>query len=70
MARRATTPTAPRRSRSCRAPSTSAPTPQVIANSMTGTFEFEKGDKRPAPDFNVFFRDHASYPFYSDAVWT
>ncbi|MFO1106987.1 MAG: CmpA/NrtA family ABC transporter substrate-binding protein [Amaricoccus sp.] len=42
----------------------------VIANSMTGTFEFEKGDKRPAPDFNIFFRDQASYPFYSDAVWT
>lgn len=42
----------------------------VIANSMTGTFEFEKGDRRPAPDFNVFFRKNASYPFYSDAVWT
>jgi nitrate/nitrite transport system substrate-binding protein len=43
---------------------------EVIANSMTGTFEFEKGDTRPAPDFNIFFRDHASYPYYSDAVWT
>ena len=21
------------------------------------------------PDFNVFFRYHATYPFYSDAVW-
>jgi len=41
----------------------------VIANSMTGTFEFEKGDKRPAPDFNVFFRNFATYPFYSDAIW-
>ncbi|MFQ3669835.1 MAG: CmpA/NrtA family ABC transporter substrate-binding protein [Verrucomicrobiia bacterium] len=41
----------------------------VIANSMTGTFEFEKGDKRDMPDFNVFFRYHATYPFYSDAVW-
>jgi len=41
----------------------------VIANSMTGTFEYEKGDKRPAPAFNVFFKDHATYPFYSDAVW-
>jgi nitrate/nitrite transport system substrate-binding protein len=36
---------------------------------MTGTFEFEKGDKRPAPDFNVFFRRFATYPYYSDAVW-
>lgn len=41
----------------------------VIANSMTGTFEFEKGDKRPARDFNVFFRNDATYPFYSDAIW-
>ncbi|MBN2700209.1 MAG: ABC transporter substrate-binding protein, partial [Methylothermaceae bacterium] len=42
---------------------------KVIANSMTGTFEYEKGDKRSVPDFNVFFRYHATYPYYSDAVW-
>lgn len=42
---------------------------EVIANSMTGTFEFEKGDKREIPDFNVFFRYNATYPFYSDAIW-
>jgi nitrate/nitrite transport system substrate-binding protein len=41
----------------------------VLANSMTGTFEFEKGDKRSMPDFNVFYRYNATYPFYSDAVW-
>lgn len=41
----------------------------VIANSMTGTFEYEKGDKRDVPDFNVFFRYNATYPYYSDAVW-
>ncbi|MEM8659245.1 MAG: CmpA/NrtA family ABC transporter substrate-binding protein [Pseudomonadota bacterium] len=41
----------------------------VIANSMTGTFEYEKGDVRPAPDFNVFFRNYATYPYYSDAIW-
>jgi nitrate/nitrite transport system substrate-binding protein len=41
----------------------------VIANSMTGTFEYEKGDKRPVPDFNVFFRYFATYPYCSDAVW-
>ena len=41
----------------------------VIANSMTGTFEYEKGDKREVPDFNVFFRYNATYPFYSDAIW-
>ena len=43
--------------------------PQVIANSMTGTFEYEKGDKRPVPDFNVFFKYFATYPYYSDAIW-
>jgi nitrate/nitrite transport system substrate-binding protein len=42
---------------------------KVIAASMTGVFEFEKGDVRPAPDFNVFFRYHATYPYLSDAVW-
>lgn len=42
---------------------------KVIANSMTGTFEYEKGDKRDVPDFNVFFRYNATYPYYSDAVW-
>jgi len=42
---------------------------EVIANSMTGTFEYEKGDKREIPDFNVFFRYYATYPYYSDAVW-
>ena len=41
----------------------------VIANSMTGTFEYEKGDKRDVPDFNVFFRYFATYPYFSDAVW-
>jgi nitrate/nitrite transport system substrate-binding protein len=41
----------------------------VIANSMTGTFEYEKGDKRAVPDFNVFFRYNATYPYYSDAIW-
>ncbi len=42
---------------------------QVIANSMTGTFEYEKGDVRDVPDFNVFFRYNATYPYYSDAIW-
>ena len=42
---------------------------EVIANSMTGTFEYEKGDARAVPDFNVFFRYNATYPYYSDAIW-
>ncbi|MGB2128535.1 MAG: CmpA/NrtA family ABC transporter substrate-binding protein [Flavicella sp.] len=41
----------------------------VLANSMTGTFEFEKGDKRSMPDFNVFYRHFATYPYYSDGIW-
>ena len=36
---------------------------------MTGCVEFEKGDKRDIPDFHVFFRYIATYPFYSDAIW-
>ncbi|WP_417530764.1 CmpA/NrtA family ABC transporter substrate-binding protein [Marinobacter lipolyticus] len=42
---------------------------EVIANSMTGTFEYEKGDVREVPDFNVFFRHFATYPYPSDAIW-
>lgn len=42
---------------------------QIIANSMTGTWEYVKGDKRPHADFNIFFRNFATYPYYSDAVW-
>ncbi|WP_347985847.1 CmpA/NrtA family ABC transporter substrate-binding protein [Methylomonas sp. AM2-LC] len=41
----------------------------VLANSMTGTFEYEKGDKRNLPDFNTFFRKGASFPSYSSAIW-
>lgn len=41
----------------------------IIKRSMTGEFEFAPGDIRKAPDFNVFFRYHATYPFYSDAIW-
>lgn len=42
---------------------------EVIASSMTGTFEYERGDIRNVPDFNVFFRYFATYPYYSDAIW-
>lgn len=41
----------------------------VIDNSMTGTFVFQKTDVRPMPDFNVFFKYYASYPHYSDCIW-
>ena len=41
----------------------------VIKNSMTGFFYFQKTDKRAMPDFNVFFKYHASFPWYSDGIW-
>jgi nitrate/nitrite transport system substrate-binding protein len=43
---------------------------EVIGSSMTGSFEFEQGDVRDAPELTLFFRHHASYPYYSDAIWT
>lgn len=41
----------------------------VIKNSMTGFFYFQKTDKREMPDFNVFFKYHSTYPWYSDGIW-
>ncbi|QDU90448.1 Bicarbonate transport ATP-binding protein CmpC [Pirellulimonas nuda] len=41
----------------------------VIKNSMTGHFYFQKSDKRAMPDFNVFYKHHCTYPWYSDGVW-
>ena len=41
----------------------------VIKNSMTGYFYFQKSDKRAMPDFNVFFKYQCTYPWYSDGVW-
>ncbi len=42
---------------------------EVIGASMTGQFTFAPGDARAAPNFNIFFREFAGYPYYSDAVW-
>lgn len=41
----------------------------VIKNSMTGYFYFQKTDRRELPDFNVFFKYHCTYPWYSDGIW-
>lgn len=41
----------------------------VIRNSMTGYFYFQRSDKRELPDFNVFYKYHSSYPWYSDGIW-
>ncbi len=41
----------------------------VIKNSMTGYFYFQRTDKRAMPDFNVFYKYFCTYPWYSDGVW-
>jgi nitrate/nitrite transport system substrate-binding protein len=41
----------------------------VIVGPITGTYQYEKGDTRPLPDFNIYLKDDASYPYFSDAVW-
>jgi nitrate/nitrite transport system substrate-binding protein len=43
--------------------------PEVLAASMMGTFEFEQGDVREVPEYNVFYKHNATYPFYSHCVW-
>lgn len=42
---------------------------KVLMASMTGSFTFAPGDTRPTPEFNLFFDQQASYPFYSDGIW-
>lgn len=42
---------------------------EVLKNSMTGYFFFQKSDKREMPEFNVFFNHHCTYPWYSDGIW-
>ncbi len=41
----------------------------VLKNSMAGFFYFQKSDQRAMPDFNVFFKYNATYPWYSDGIW-
>ena len=41
----------------------------IVKMSMTGTFSYVKGsDPRPLPDFNVFYRYAATYPWASQAA--
>lgn len=42
---------------------------EVIRNSMTGTFLFQRSDRRVMPDFNIFFKYQCTYPWYSDGIW-
>ena len=42
----------------------------VVKMSMTGTFRYSSGEApRPLPDFNVFHRYAANFPWQSHAVW-
>ena len=46
---------------------------EILAESMTGTLTYNldggKPDRRPEPDFNVFYRSYASFPLHSHGVW-
>lgn len=42
---------------------------KVLMASMTGKFTFGAGDTRETPEFNLFFDQQASYPFWSVAIW-
>jgi len=42
---------------------------KVLMASMTGKFTFAEGDTRDTPEFNLFFNQQASYPFFSDGIW-
>ncbi len=43
---------------------------KVLEKSMTGTFQYLKGqDSEPNPMFNVFANYYAAYPFYSHGMW-
>jgi nitrate/nitrite transport system substrate-binding protein len=42
---------------------------EVLAESMLGTYQYQKGDRREAKSFNIFYKRFASFPFKSHAVW-
>lgn len=42
---------------------------KVLLASMTGKFTFANGVTKDTPEFNLFFDQQASYPFYSDGIW-
>jgi nitrate/nitrite transport system substrate-binding protein len=42
---------------------------KVLEASMLGKFTFAAGDTREAPMFNIFHKENAGYPYYSDAIW-
>jgi nitrate/nitrite transport system substrate-binding protein len=42
---------------------------KVLEASMLGKFTFAPGDTRDVPTFNIFHKENAGYPYYSDAIW-
>ncbi|HYC56216.1 MAG TPA: CmpA/NrtA family ABC transporter substrate-binding protein [Candidatus Binatia bacterium] len=42
---------------------------EIISRMLTGKFGYGEEDIRDEPDWDVFFRGHATYPYYSGAVW-
>lgn len=42
---------------------------KVLEASMLGKFTFGPGDTRDVPMFNIFHKENAGYPYYSDAIW-
>lgn len=43
--------------------------PEIIARMLMGKFGYGEDDIREEPDWDVFSRGYASYPYYSGAVW-
>lgn len=41
----------------------------VLSGPLRGEYQYEKGDVRATPEANVYFANHAGYPFMGDAVW-
>ncbi len=41
----------------------------VIDNSMTGTYMYTNGVNTPMPQFNVFGKKQALYPYYTHGMW-
>jgi len=42
---------------------------EIVSRMLTGKFGYGEEDIRDEPDWNVFYRGFASYPYYSGAVW-
>ena len=41
----------------------------IVSRMLKGKFGYGEDDIRDEPDWDVFFRNHATYPYYSGAIW-